>query len=157
MQHIERAIATSQTLARVLDEEVLRAREQHDLIRNFDSQALLERAAHRQEWNLSVKDLQKQLAEHLQAVGAAFGLAVVSVESLAEVASEPAARLVESLARVRALAGTLSELDALNRQLAQRANAMVRGYLGALTGNGSTYNQRGESRTQAASTYSGTA
>ena len=157
MQHIERAIATSQALAEVLDEEVVRAQSQHELIRNFDSQALLDRAAVRQNWNRIVKDLQKELAAHLQAVAAEYGLSVVSVDTLSQVMSEPAGRLANTLARVRALAASLSELDALNRQLAQRANAMVRGYLSALTGNGSTYNQRGESRAHTASTYSGRA
>lgn len=157
MQNIERAIATSQALAEVLDEEVVRARSQRELIRNFDSQGLLDRAAIRDNFNRIVKELQLELANHLQAVGLEFGLQTVSVDSLARVANEPASRLSACLANIRSLAATLSELDTLNRHLAQRANAMVRGYLGALTGNSSTYNQRGETRPVAGSTYSGTA
>lgn len=157
MQNIERAIATSRALAEVLDEEVVRARSQHELIRTFDAQGLLERAALRESFNKLVKEMQRELATHLKLVADEYGLTTVSVDSLSQVASEPAARLGESLANVRALAGSLAELDALNRHLAQRANAMVRGYLSALTGNSMTYNQRGEARSAAASTFSGTA
>ena len=157
MQNIERAIATSQALAEVLQEEVARARSQRELIQNFDSQALLDRATERESFNRIVNELQLELATHLRAVGAEFGLEAVTVDSLAQVASEPAGRLVSSLANIRAEASTLKELDTLNRQLAQRANAMVRGYLAALTGNSATYNQRGETRPHTGSTYSGRA
>src|SRR5688500_16067399 len=131
MQNIERAIATSQALAEVLQEQVAQARSQRDLIQNFASQALLDRAPERDSFNRIVNELQLELANHLRAVGAEFGLQTVTVDSLAQVASEPAGRLVSSLANIRAAASTLKELDALNRQLAQRANAMVRGYLAA--------------------------
>lgn len=157
MQHLECAIATSQALSDVLEEEIARARSQRDLIQNFASQALLDRAVLRENFNRIVNELQVELAKHLTAVGEEFGLASVTVEALSQVANEPAARLVAGLARIRASASTLSELDALNRQLAQRANAMVRGYLSALTGNSAIYNQRGETRPHTGSTYSGRA
>lgn len=157
MEHIERAIVTSQALEQTLDEEVARARNQRVLIRNFDAQALLDRAAVREGWNRRVRTLQQELGKHLMEVAEQYGLREVTIESLGLVAAEPARRLAESLAQVRALAGTLNELDALNHHLAQRASAVVRGFLGALTGGSATYNQRGESRPVTGSTYSGTA
>ena len=157
MQHIERAIATSQCLQEALDGEVTRAQTQRELIKNFDSQALLERAAIRGRFNNQIKLLQAQLAEALKAVADEYKMPVVTIEALGQLMAEPTDRLAASLAEIRALAGTLKELDALNRHLASRANAMVKGYLGALTGASTTYNHRGESRPLAGSTYSGTA
>ncbi|MDX2022240.1 MAG: hypothetical protein SF187_18535 [Deltaproteobacteria bacterium] len=157
MENIERAIATSQSLHKALGEEVARAQTQRELIKNFDSQALLERAALRGRFNNQVKHLQAQLADALKAVAQEYDMPVVTIEALGRLMAEPTDRLAASLAEVRALAGTLKELDALNRHLASRANAMVKGYLGALTGSSTTYNHRGESRPLAGSTYSGTA
>jgi hypothetical protein len=157
MEHIERAIATSQSLQKALDEEVARAQTQRELIIKFDSQALLERAAKRGRFNDQVKRLQSQLADALKGVSLEYGMPVVTIETLGSLMAEPTDRLAASLAEIRALAGTLKELDALNRHLAARANAMVKGYLGALTGASTTYNHRGESRPLAGSTYSGTA
>jgi len=157
MDHIERAIASSQSLKTALEEEVARAQTQRVLIKNFNSEGLLDRAALRLRFNGQVKVLQQELAKHLQGVAEEFGLHEVTIESLTLVRAEPAGRLAATLAEIRALAGTLRELDALNRHLAQRANAMVKGYLGSLTGASTTYNHRGESKPYAGSTYSGTA
>jgi hypothetical protein len=157
MNNIERAIATSQGLKTALDEEVARAQTQRVLIKNFDSEALLERAALRTRFNRQVKFLQQELAHALKDVADEYGLSEVSIESLTQVTAEPAGRLAETLGEIRALAGTLRELDTLNRHLALRANAMVKGYLGSLTGSSAIYNHRGESKAYAGSTYSGTA
>lgn len=157
MENIERAISTSQGLKTALDEEVARAQTQRVLIKNFDAEALLDRAAQRTRFNQQVKFLQQELANALRSVAAEFGLTEVTIDSLTQVSAEPAGRLSATLGEIRALAGTLRELDTLNRHLAQRANAMVKGYLGALTGASSSYNQRGESKPYAGSTYSGTA
>ena len=46
---------------------------------------------------------------------------------------------------MRALAAALQELDALNRLLASRALACVRGYVNALTGPPTAYDRRGAS------------
>jgi len=157
MNNIERAIANSQGLKTALEEEVARAQTQRVLIKNFDSEALLERAALRTRFNGQVKFLQQELADSLKDVADEYGLSEVSIDSLTQVTAEPTGRLADTLGEIRALAGTLRELDTLNRHLALRANAMVKGYLGSLTGSSTTYNQRGESKAYAGSTYSGTA
>ncbi len=157
MDNIERAIATSQRLKAALDAEVVRAQGERILLRKFDVEGLLARATMRGEFNAEVLRLEQQLAQHLKDAGSELGLSEVTLETLARKAPAETAILREALAEVRALAGALSELDDLNRRLAQRATACVRGYLSAVTGSSAGYDKRGTAPAVTASTFSGRA
>lgn len=157
MKSLERAIATSQTLKEALDGEVARAQGERVLLRKFDVEGLLARATLRGEFNAQVVNLEQTLADDLREAGRDLGLHEVTLGTLAARAPVQTAALSEVLGEVRALAGALTELDELNRRLAQRATACVRGYLSAVTGDPKGYDRHGSAPAVAGSTFSGRA
>ncbi len=157
MSSLDRAIATSSRLKEALDNEVVEARQERVLLRKFDVEGLLARATKRGEFNAHVLKLEQELADHLRVVGQDLGLTEVSLASLAAKRPVEGGRLSSILGDVRALAGALAELDELNRRLAQRATACVRGYLGAVTAQPAGYDRHGGAPKVTASTFSGRA
>jgi hypothetical protein len=157
MPSLDRAIATSRSLKEALDGEVVRAQGERVLLRKFDVEGLLARATMRGEFNASVVSLEQELALHLREAGRVLGLEEVTLATLAQKAPRETSALSAILAEVRALAGALAELDELNRRLAQRATACVRGYLNAVSSDPAGYDRRGSAPSVAGSTFSGRA
>jgi hypothetical protein len=123
-----------------LEGAVARARAQRLLIRKLDSAGLLRDAELRAAFNTRLAELEAALAVELKA-GAAG--AALSLQSLRALPGPEGRGIADGLAEVRALAGALAELDGLNRLLAERALACVRGYLDAVAPRTSAYDRRG--------------
>ena len=149
MEILKRAIEITERMREALADEVARAREQRLLIRKLDSDKLFQRAQLRAEFNVTLAGLEGELASELAAAARTLGLPAVTIDSLRTQLPVEAKRLGESFAQVRALAAALQELDALNRQLANRALACVRGYVNALVGPANAYDRRGVSTSRA--------
>jgi hypothetical protein len=145
METLNRAIEVTERMRDALAAEVARAREQRLLIRKLDSEKLFQRAQERAQFNVALAQLETQLATELADAGQRLGLREVSIEALRVRFPGEARKLADSFAQVRALAAALSELDALNRQLAARALSCVRGYVNALVGPPNAYDRRGMS------------
>jgi hypothetical protein len=143
METLKRAVEVTERMREALAAEVGRAREQRLLIRKLDADTLFKRAQARAEFNVALGQCEADLATELAAAGAKLGLAEVSIDSLRARIPQEARKLADSFAQVRALAAALQELDALNRHLAGRALACVRGYVNALTGPANAYDRRG--------------
>lgn len=158
MEHLARAIETTQALREALDAAVTRAQGEHLVIREFDVAGLMERARLRGEFNAHMVELERRLQSDLAAAGETLGLPEVTLEALAESAPTEAAELSSLLSQVRARAAALAELDDLNRKLIQRTSTMVRGYLAAALPSSTAYDRRGGSSTvPQASTFHGRA
>jgi hypothetical protein len=158
MEQLARAIATTQKLQAALEAEVERAQGERHLIRRFDVPGLLASAQKRGEFNVHLAGLEKALQGELATVGEELGITEVTLEALRAHAPEATGRLSLALSEVRARAAALRELDDLNRKLAQRASACVRGYLGAvLPAAPSAYDRRGEVARPGATTFHGRA
>jgi hypothetical protein len=145
METLKRAIDVTERMREALAAEVARAREQRLLIRKLDSEKLFQRAQARAQFNVTLADLEAQLAHELTNAGQSLGLREVSIDALRARIPGEARKLADSFAQVRALAAALQELDALNRQLAARALSCVRGYVNALVGPANAYDRRGVS------------
>jgi len=152
MDILNRAISTTEQIRDSLAGEITVAREERILIREMDVDGLNLRAAKRAEFNQHLADLQRRLADELGEAARALGLAEVTLDGLKARAPGPGRRMTELLAEVRALASALSELDALNRMLGQRALTYVRAHLSALAPKPSAYDRRGASTAPRAST-----
>jgi hypothetical protein len=137
------AVATTERIRDALATEVPRAREERVLVRNMDLDGLLQRATLRADFNQATAELQRTLAGELGEVGRAFALDEVSMPRMRAVAPAAADRLAAVLAEVRALAAALSELDALNRMLGQRALSYVKAHLAVLSPKPAAYDRRG--------------
>ena len=152
MDILHRATTTTEQIRDALTAEIAVARHERVLIREMNVDGLNLRAAKRAEFNLRLAELQRQLGQQLGEAGRQLGLPEVTLESLKANAPTPGRRMADLLAEVRALAGTLSELDGLNRMLGQRALAYVRAHLTALDPRPSAYDRRGATTPPRAST-----
>lgn len=154
---LERAIHTCDALKGALDQEIVRAQGERTLLRKFDVEGLLKRATLRGEFNAEILALEQTLARHLKDAGEQLGLPEVTLASLRGKEPEVTDRLSGTLDEIRALAGALSELDTLNKRLAQRATTYVRGYLNAVMPAPSLYDRHGAAPALVGSTFSGSA
>lgn len=143
MHELARAMDAVEEMRAALEAEVVRAREQRTLIRKMDLDGLLDRASRRALFNERLAMLEQTLADELAAVAESHRLPAVDLDHFARALPAPTARLRERLAEVRALAGALLELDALNKLLAERSLTYVRGYLSALLPKSTAYDRRG--------------
>ncbi len=139
----EEALATAEELRRAMEAEVDRSRREREVLRTLDSDRLFASAAARSAFNAEVARLESALAGALTRASGAAGPVAAGLRRLAVVAPEEAATLSATLADVRALAGSLAELDRLNLVLAGRALAFVQAYLTALHPSPSAYDRRG--------------
>ena len=149
MNKLERAIRTTEEIRDALAAEVTRARDERVLIRNMDVDGLFLRAGKRADFNQRTADLQLELSGNLKDVAGELGLTDVTTDALRTRAPVFANRFSAILAEVRALASALSELDALNRLLGQRALSYVRAHLAVLSPKPAAYDRRGGSGTDA--------
>ncbi len=140
---LEEALATAHELRCALQREVERAQREREVLRTLDSDRLFAGAAARAAFNAEVARLESALAAALSRAAGAMGLSEVTLQRLALRAPQGAAELSKTLADIRALAGSLAELDRLNLLLAGRALACVQGYLTALNPAPSAYDRRG--------------
>jgi hypothetical protein len=142
---LKRATEITEQMREALAAEVGRAREQRLLIRKLESDKLFQRAQLRAAFNVTLVQLETELAHELAAGAGTLGMREVSIEGFRAHLPQEARKLADSFAQVRALAAALQELDALNRQLAARALSCVRGYVNALIGPANAYDKRGVS------------
>jgi hypothetical protein len=147
---LEHAVATAAGLRDILAREVESAREERRLLRRLDVSGLFARAAQRGAFLAEAQRLEGELAGHLARAAASLGLREVTLDGLRAAAPEVGGRLSGVLGEVRALAGSLSELDRLNHALAARALSCVRGYVHSLAPAPSAYDRRGARASAAA-------
>lgn len=140
---LDAAIAKAQELRDALAREVERARGDRELLRAMDAEPLLESAARRLEFNALSAQLERRIAAELEEAAREHSVAEVTLAAFAAAAPEGAAALSQTLGEIRALAAALVEADALNRSMAERALACVRGYLTALALLPKAYDRRG--------------
>ncbi|HEX2661168.1 MAG TPA: flagellar export chaperone FlgN [Polyangia bacterium] len=143
MTNLERAIGLTETIRDALAGEISVAREERVLIRKMDADALNARAQTRATFNEKTAGLMAQLGEVLGSAGAELGLPSVTLDALQATAPQEGRRMAALLAEVRSLASALSELDALNRLLGQRALSYVRAHLAVLSPKPAAYDRRG--------------
>jgi hypothetical protein len=146
MDELDRAAQILDHLRAMLEAELLQARGQRLLIRALDTQGLFERARQRSVFNAQLAQLERTLAEALEAAGRAFGLEQVTLIDLRTAAPEASQRLDVRMTDVRALASALREIDAVNLKLGGRALCRVRSYLAALAPRIVAYDRRGACR-----------
>ena len=113
--------------------EIDRARTERELLRSFDAAKIHGRLQEREAFLCRARQLEQRL------VDATDGHAQVSLQ------------LDQRIQNLRSLAGTLSELTALNHELARRAANCARAYVHALTPRAASYDRRGASRAAAVS------
>jgi len=143
MTNLERAIGLTETIRDALAAEISVAREERVLIRNMDADALNGRAQTRAEFNDKTAGLMAQLGDVLGSAGQDLGLPSVTLDALQASAPQAGRHMAALLAEVRSLAAALSELDALNRLLGQRALSYVRAHLAVLSPKPAAYDRRG--------------
>jgi FlgN protein len=146
MDHLDHAAQILDHLRTMLGAELAQARGQRLLIRALDTKGLFERARQRSAFNAQLAQLERALGEALEAAGRALGLKQVTLADLRKAAPETSQSLDACMADVRALAGSLREIDAVNLKLGARALSRVRGYLAALAPRTVAYDRRGASR-----------
>lgn len=140
---LEYALETAGQLRDAIAEEVERARGERHLLRQLDAAGLFARAAERGQFLAEVARHERELGAALGRAAAALGLPEVTLERLRLRAPREGAALAHVLSEVRALAGALREIDALNLQLVGRALSCVRGYAQALDPAPRAYDRRG--------------
>jgi len=143
MNSLSRAIQLTEQIRASLEAEVAVAREERVLIRRMDSEGLMARANKRAEFNSRTGALMVSLGETLGTAATEFGLTEVTMEALQAQAPVEGRKMAALLAEVRALAAKLSQLDALNRMLGQRALSYVRAHLAVLSPKPAAYDRRG--------------
>jgi chorismate mutase len=140
---LDTAIAIAKGLKDALAEEVARARSERQILRSLDAEGILQHVSLRECFNAQAHDIHEELQQELRRVARGLGLNGTTVEHFFSKIPADAGRLSKVLAEIRALAGSLAELDELNKQLAERAQACVKGYLNALTVRPAAYDRRG--------------
>ncbi|GEJ59177.1 flagellar export chaperone FlgN [Anaeromyxobacter diazotrophicus] len=140
---LEHALELAGQLRDAIAAEVERARDERRLLRALDAAGLFARAAQRGEFLAEVARLERELATALGRAASALGLAEVTLERLRLRVPREGEALARVLSEVRALAGALREIDALNLQLAGRALSCVRGYVQAVRPAPLAYDRRG--------------
>jgi hypothetical protein len=140
---LEQAVASAEVLRDLLEREVEGARRESRLLRRLDASGLLDRAARRSGFLVEAQQAGNTVANELRRAAASLNLRGITLEFLRTRAPAPGPALADLLAEVRTLSGTLSELDRLNRALATRALACVRGHVAALSPAPSAYDRRG--------------
>ena len=143
MNNLDRAIGLTETIRDALAAEVAVAREERVLIRKMDADALNGRALTRAEFNDKTAGLMAQLGDVLGSAGQDLGLPSVTLDALQASAPQEGRHMAALLGEVRSLAAALSELDALNRLLGQRALSYVRAHLAVLSPKPAAYDRRG--------------
>jgi len=143
MNDLDRAGQILDRLRTTLEVELVQARGQRVMVRTLDTQGLFERARQRGAFNVQLAQLERSLAEALEAAGHALGLKQVTLVDLRLAVPEAAQRLDGLLDEVRSLAGALRETDALNQRLGDRALRRLRGHLSAVTPRTVAYDRRG--------------
>jgi hypothetical protein len=137
------ALASVDQIRSALKDEVARARSQRMLIRGLDAGGLLAYAQARAGANAQLGKLGAALATALLGAAHTLGRTTLGLDDLRALPAPEAHDLAEGLTEVRALAAALHELDGMNRLLAERALACVRGYLDAVVPRVSAYDRKG--------------
>lgn len=140
---LEQAVASARALRDLLEREVDGARAESRMLRRLDASGLLDRAARRSGFLAEAQQAGNSVAAELRRAATTLNLRGITLECLRTRAPAPGPALAELLAEVRALSGTLAELDRLNRTLATRALACVRGHVQALSPAPTAYDRRG--------------
>jgi hypothetical protein len=144
------ALASVEQISSALQAEIARARSQRMLIRGLDAGGLLAYAQARGAANTRLGELEAALATALRAGAHALGRTTLGLDDLRALPQPEARALADGLTEVRALAAALHELDGMNRLLAERALACVRGYLDAVVPRVSAYDRKGARSGEAA-------
>lgn len=143
MNSLFHALELTEEIRASLEAEVAIAREERVLIRRMDSDGLMARATKRAEFNTRTAALMVSLGQTLGAAAVDLGLAEVTMDALQAHAPVEGRKMAGLLAEVRTLAEKLSQLDALNRMLGQRALSYVRAHLAVLSPKSAAYDRRG--------------
>jgi hypothetical protein len=137
------AIDVALRLRDALAHEVERARGERHHLSTLDFTSLFRDAETRAEFNATAARLQHDLASCLTAVATQRGLSQLTLEHLAAISPRNAAVLSRLFAEIRSLAAALSEIDQLNRSIAERALSCVESYLQTVSFTPQAYDRRG--------------
>jgi hypothetical protein len=148
---LEAAVDTTRLLKNALTREIERARNERLLLRSLDGSALMESARLREAFNAHALYLSRELTAQLSRAATALG---ASLAQLVFARRPDAVKVSNEMSEVRALAATLSRLDALNLKLAERGLTCVRAYQAKLNPRGSAYDRFGARSVHEASTSS---
>ena len=129
------ALQAARALREGLEQELERARKQAEALRSMDAARLLELAQGREQFVVTGRRLEQQLASHLPPPG-------------------QDAALDGELTAIRALAGDIKALDELNRQVSGACHKVVSAWLGALRPPARGYDRHGARPQGALSTVS---
>ncbi|MBS2024817.1 MAG: flagellar export chaperone FlgN [Deltaproteobacteria bacterium] len=142
------AVNIAETLRSEIEVEVGRAREERVVLRSLDGQKIQARMEEKVAFQDRTEELLYRLQEAQKAAARELDLNDASAESLAKVRPEEGRALSNVILQIRALAATLAELTALNRDLAARALGCARAYLHAIAPRPTAYGRRGNSSAQ---------
>jgi hypothetical protein len=148
------AVDTALKLKAALAKEVTRSQEARGVLKSLDTPALLAHASLREGFNQHSAWLSGELGRHLAGFAAAHGLLEVTLDDVRRLSPYEGAQLSDVFSEVRALSQALSELDAVNHQLAERALTVVRAYVTHLIPKPSAYTRRGQPATVDSATHS---
>lgn len=148
------ALSVAQQLRDALAAEVGHSRDARQVLKGVRTQALLDYALRRETFNLRSAQLSADLAQAIAAIATQQGVADLTTTQLKALYPFEGEQLAGVFAEVRALASTLSELDALNQHLAERALAFVRAYVNHLAPRPSAYNRLGRPAVDEPGTHS---
>lgn len=146
MDEIEQALAITETLRTLIEEEVERARQRRALVRSLDSGGLLESVRHRDEFNRQVARFESELCELTTRALRRRGLTQGNLTTL--VSSDPVhgAALARRLSELRELVRTLRETDAVTQNVTRHALRWIRSCVATVAPTPVAYNRRGEAR-----------
>jgi hypothetical protein len=143
MYELEQAIAITETLRTLIEDEVERARQRRVLVRSLDSVGLLDSVRHREEFNRQVARAEVELSELTTRALRQRGLAQGRLSDL--VRSEPVhgETLARRLGELRDLVRTLREIDAATQNVTRHALGWIRSCVGTLAPAPVAYDRRG--------------
>ncbi|MFT3709077.1 MAG: hypothetical protein QM817_15635 [Archangium sp.] len=152
---LPQALEIALKLKTALATEVTRSQESRAVLKSLDTPALLAQASLREAFNQHSAWLSSELARVLGDFAKSQGLADVTLEQLKKLAPFEGEQLSGVFAEIRALSRALSELDAVNQQIAESALTVVRAYVTHLAPQPNAYNRRGQVAPPEPATHSG--
>jgi hypothetical protein len=144
-------IAVALAIADELRLEIDATRRDRIALRSLDANALFAIATRREGFDAKLVSLKLRLKDALAQAAAKLSVSSVTTEALVKASPTLGAKLSDAFAQIRSLSQSLSELDALNKNLGERALSCVRAYLTQVAPRPTAYGRTGEAAESAAS------
>ncbi len=143
MDELEQAIAITETLRTLIEDEVERARQRRAMVRSLDSNGLLESVRHREEFNRQVARLESELSEVMARALRQRGLAQGRLSDLVRSVPVRGESLARRLGELRGLVKTLREMDTATQNVTQHALRWIRSCVATVAPAPVAYDRRG--------------